>query len=121
MKKKLAYIGASLALPFLAFAQDINATSAGNLGRSIITFINNVLVPLVFAVAFFAFIFGVFEYFILGARNEEKRGEAGKLMLYGIIGFFVMVSVWGLVNFLTGTIQLNGNSTEILPTQLQTR
>ncbi len=30
-------------------------------------------------------------------------------MLWGLIGFFVMVSVWGLVNILTGTISFGNN------------
>jgi hypothetical protein len=31
-------------------------------------------------------------------------------MLWGLIGFFVMVSVWGLVNILTGTITFGNNT-----------
>ena len=31
-------------------------------------------------------------------------------MLYGLIGFFVMVSIWGLVNILTGTISFGNNT-----------
>ena len=118
MKKKLALIGATLATPFFAFAQ-IQADNAGTLGQSVIQFINSTLVPLLFAASFIVFIYGVFEYFILGAKNEEKRADAAKIMLYGIIGFFVMVSVWGLVNLLQGTFRFNGN-TEILPNNLQT-
>jgi hypothetical protein len=37
--------------------------------------------------------------------------EKGKsLMLWGLIGFFVMVSVWGLVNILTGTVSFGNNA-----------
>ena len=31
-------------------------------------------------------------------------------MLWGLIGFFVMVSVWGLVNILTGTVSFGNNT-----------
>jgi len=102
--KKLAYIAASFALPALAFAQVQNVQ---DLGTTIIDIINTVLVPLIFALAFIVFLWGVFQYFIAGASDEEKR-EAGKsLMIYGLIGFFVMVSVWGLVNLLVGTFNLD--------------
>ena len=37
-------------------------------------------------------------------------------MLWGLIGFFVMVSIWGLVNILTGTIQLGNNANVPQPT-----
>ena len=102
--KKLSYIGAAFALPFLAFAQINNANDVKNI---ILDLINNIAVPIVFALAFIIFIFGIFQYFIQGGHDEEKR-EAGKsLMLWGLIGFFVMVSVWGLVHILIGTFNLN--------------
>lgn len=103
--KKFGYIVAAFAFPALVSAQ-VTANSAGTIGTGIIALINNVLVPLVFAIAFVVFIWGVFQYFIAGGADEEKR-EAGKsLMLWGIIGFFVMASVWGLVNILKGTFIL---------------
>lgn len=104
--KKLGYLGAAFALPMLAFAQ-ITATSAGTLANGVIQFINAVLVPLIFALAFIVFIWGVFQYFIAGGHDEEKREKGRGLMMYGLIGFFVMVSVWGLVNILTGSFNLN--------------
>lgn len=107
MKKKLAFIGTSLALPFLAFAQAV--TSVQGAGQFVINIINTVAVPVLFAVAFIVFIFGVFQYFILSKGDEEKAGQARSLMLYGLIGFFVMVSVWGLVNILLGTLSLQSN------------
>jgi NADH:ubiquinone oxidoreductase subunit 2 (subunit N) len=104
--KKLGYISTALAFPFLAFAQINTVTDAGNV---VINLINNVAVPIVFALAFIVFIFGIFQYFIQGGHDEEKR-EAGKsLMLWGLIGFFVMVSVWGLVNILRGTFNTNNS------------
>jgi hypothetical protein len=104
--KKIAYLGSAFALPFLAFAQaPINATNAVTLSQGIIQFINGVAVPLIFALAFIVFIWGIFQYFILGGHDEEKRKEGRNLMLYGIAGFFVMVSVWGLVGILTGSFQ----------------
>ncbi|HEY0948157.1 MAG TPA: pilin [Candidatus Paceibacterota bacterium] len=102
--KKLGYLAAALAFPFFVSAQ-VTATNAGSIGQGIISLINNVLVPLVFAIAFIVFIWGVFQYFIMGGADEEKRENGKSLMLWGIIGFFVMVSVWGLVNILRGTFQ----------------
>ena len=103
--KKLAYlVGSSLLLPAFAFAQ---VRSIFEAGTAVTNIINGVLVPLVFAVAFIVFIWGIFQYFILAGGNEEKRKQGQDLMLYGLIGFFVMVSVWGLVNILVGTFDLN--------------
>jgi hypothetical protein len=105
MKKKLAYIGTVLAVPTLAFAQAI--TSAQSLAQFAINIINTIIVPLIFAVAFLVFIVGVFQTFILGRGDPAKVKTGQSLMLWGLIGFFVMVSVWGLVNILIGTFNLN--------------
>ena len=107
MKKIIPAAAASLwALPLLAFAQVNSVFSAAALITNII---NGVLVPLVFAVAFIVFIWGVFRFFIAGTEDEKAKENAKHLMLYGIIGFFVMVSVWGLVSILLGTFNLNSN------------
>ncbi len=110
MKKALALATGTFtafALPLISLAQVRNLSDAGSF---IINTINNVLVPVLFAVAFIVFLWGAFKTFILGQGSDESK-EAGKsLMLWGLIGFFVMVSIWGLVNILTGTISF-GNTT----------
>ena len=65
---------------------------------SITTFINNVLIPLVFAIALLVFLYGVFKYFIMGGGDSENRKEGTQLMLYAVIGFVLMVSIFGIVN-----------------------
>lgn len=60
-------------------------------------------VPLIFAAAVLLFLWGVFNLVFLNQNNPEKREEAKKFMMWGIISLFVMVSVWGLVNLLSNT------------------
>ena len=106
MKKVIALASgtlAALALPLVSFAAINNLSDAGSF---VINTINNVLVPVLFAIAFIVFLWGVFKTFIIGATSEEAKEEGKSLMLYGLIGFFVMVSIWGLVNILTGTVEL---------------
>ncbi len=81
-----------------------------------ITFINTTLVPLVFAIAFIVFLYGVYRFFILGGDNDEKRAEGRQYIMYGVIGFAVMVSVWGLVNLLVNTFGFNSQARPCLPT-----
>lgn len=81
-----------------------------------ILFIDYYLVPLVFAIAFIVFLWGIFNFFIAGGADEEKREAGKKFMVWGFIGFFVMVSVWGIVNLLVGTFGFDAQTRPDLPT-----
>lgn len=112
MKKALAISSgtlAALALPLITFAQT-TVSNLSDVGTFVINFINGVIVPVLFAVAFIVFLWGAFDTFILGATNDTAKEKGKSLMLWGLIGFFVMVSVWGLVNLLTGTLSFGNNS-----------
>ena len=112
MKKALALTSVALtafAVPLVSLAAINNIADTGSF---IINTINNVLVPVLFAIAFIVFLFGAFKTFIIGANSEETKEDGKNLMLWGLIGFFVMVSVWGLVNILTGSVTF-GNNTNV--------
>jgi hypothetical protein len=73
------------------------------------TIVRNILNPAVqvlIAVAVVLFLFGIVKY-ITSGDDEAKRKEAKNYIIYGIVGLFVMVSVWGLVGILTGTFGTN--------------
>jgi len=109
---KLVFLSAFLLTPMLVFAQ---IRDAEDLGNTFINLINNVAVPLLMAVAFIVFIYGIFRYFIAGSSDEAKRKEATQIILYGIIGFALMVSVWGLVNILLNTFDFQENVPRVTP------
>jgi len=99
MKKIIAGLLIVMAAPFMA-----NAATVTTLGQLLAVFadIVNALLPFIIALAVLFFVWGVFQ-FVASAGDEEKRTEGRNKMIYGIIGIFVMVSVWGLVNLLKGT------------------
>ncbi|MDE2172896.1 MAG: hypothetical protein KGJ33_03055 [Patescibacteria group bacterium] len=55
-----------------------------------------VALELMMTVAALMFIWYMIQYFVLN-NGGEKRKEAGLYLLYSILGFFVIVSFWGLV------------------------
>ncbi|MDB5237374.1 MAG: hypothetical protein JWL88_476 [Parcubacteria group bacterium] len=83
---------------------------------SIIDFINRFLVPFVFAIAFALFLFGVFQFFFLKGTDSKARTEGRGFIIGGIIAFAVMLSVWGLVNIIKGSIPGLSQGQPDLPT-----
>lgn len=71
------------------------------------------VIPFIFSIAVLTFIWGVVKFFIINADEEAKRQEGKQFMLWGVIALAVMISVWGLVNILGKTFNLN---TSVLPT-----
>jgi hypothetical protein len=71
------------------------------------------IVPLLIGLAVVVFVYGVLTMVL--SEGGEKKEDGKKYMLWGIIGIFVMVSVWGLVNILQGTFGLQNNPVEIKP------
>ena len=107
----------ALILPASALAQggEIGGSTLGAYLGSIIGFINAILVPFIFAIAFIVFIWGMFQYFILGGANEEAREKGKSLAIWGLIAFVVMVSIWGIVNLFVGTFRFGGQNSPQLP------
>ncbi len=75
----------------------------GSGSTGIIGVINIVVVPIIFAFAFAAFIWGVVNYFFLHGGEEAKREEGRKFVFWGILGMVALLSVWGFVNLLLST------------------
>ncbi|MHB8860303.1 MAG: Mbov_0395 family pilin-like conjugal transfer protein [Minisyncoccota bacterium] len=85
---------------------NLNLTHLQSYSTAIVVIINSYIVPVLFAVAFLYFLWGVYKYFIYGADNESEREKGKQFVLWGIIGFVVILSVWGLVNMVMSTLGL---------------
>ena len=57
----------------------------------------NPLIPILIAFAIILFAWGVFNYTKSGMGDKAQIEGAKSLMFWGVVVFFVMVSVWGLV------------------------
>ena len=116
-------IGLSSSVAVLALAPVVALAQFGGINDflgNVILFINDVLVPLVFAVALLVFLWGVFNYFILGGGDESKREQGRSLMLYAIIGFVLMITIFGIVNLISSGLGLNDEDIETMPNTSQT-
>lgn len=107
MKKIISTLTAGLlALPITAFASD-TLNDLNDVADASIYYINLALYVLM-AVAVLVFVWYVIKYFILSA-DAANRKEAGMYVLYSILGFFVVLSIWGLVNIFKGTFRFSND------------
>lgn len=102
--------GVVMIVPMLAFAGLVNNGNLGQFGdlsKNFGQFLNALVVPLIYALCFLFFLWGVFQYFIAGGANEEKRAQGRQFMIYAIIGFVAITSLWALVEFVYDTFGFN--------------
>ncbi len=69
---------------------------------------------LLFAVAFVYFIWGLVE-FIRDAEGDKGRETGKRNIIWGIVGMVIMVSVFGIINLIIGTIGAENPS--VLPSE----
>lgn len=86
------------------------ATFVGSGSTGIVGTINTVIVPIIFALAFLTFIWGIVNYFFINGGDEGKRAEGRQFAIWGIIGMVVLFSVWGFVNIMLSTLGITQSS-----------
>lgn len=76
---------------------------------NIIKFIIDPLMMVLFAAGFMLFVYGLVEYLFASAKGADpSKNKTGKdHMLYGVIGMFVMSSIWGIIALIDSTFGLN--------------
>jgi len=67
----------------------------------------NPIIMLMFALAVVYFLAGVYKY-IKGYDNDTERNEGKTHMLYGVVGVFIMISVWGIMHMIVDTFGITG-------------
>ncbi len=71
------------------------------MGRVNVAILNPIM-KLLFALAFLYFLYGVAVYY-LNPLDTEKRAEGGQHILWGLVGLFIMFSVYGIIRLVLGT------------------
>jgi len=110
-------IGTCLLLPAVAGAQSplLGGGTGGDIGTAlerIVRFINNVLIPFLFAIGFFMFVWGVIKFFVIGGNNDDAKTEGKSLIIYALAGFVVILIFWGIVNILANGLGIQGQTVD---------
>lgn len=85
----------------MTFKEFVGSGSTGIIG-----ILNTIVVPVLFALAFLVFVYGVVLHFFIHGDDEGKRGEGRQFVLWGVLGMALMFSIWGVVNILLSTLNI---------------
>src|SRR3989339_1315506 len=124
---KKTIVAALAFLPFLSFAQfnynrfgttryyggyggvgsggGYGGGSLWNLFFIVMDFLSQAVIILI-SLAVVFFLYGILKYISRG-DDEESQKKGKNIMIFGIIGLFVMISFWGIVNILINTFELD--------------
>jgi heme/copper-type cytochrome/quinol oxidase subunit 4 len=105
MKKIIAVLVAFA--PAISFAQEIRDVNSLTIK---LTNLGNTFIQILIAFAVIWIIFNIVRFLIVGADSEDKRKAARQAILWGIVGLFVILSIWGLVRILTNTFRTDNNA-----------
>jgi hypothetical protein len=80
------------------------------MGESIDKIVSNItdlfITPIIYLLVSLAvmYFFWGLTIFILNADDLKQRTEGKNHMIWGIIGLFIIYSVWGIINFVDATV-----------------
>ncbi|MCI5108533.1 MAG: pilin [Candidatus Pacebacteria bacterium] len=94
--------------PAILLAADSDFSNINSFVSSLGKVINNLL-PIVVALALLYFFWGLAR-FILAAGDEDSKENGKRIMIWGVVALFVMVSVWGIVNFMRDIFGVENNN-----------
>lgn len=83
------------------FAQFIGSGSTGVIGA-----INTIVIPVIIALMFIAFVWRAVYYFFLHGDNEEMRAQGRQAAIWGVLAMAIAFGVWGLLYILLSTLNI---------------
>lgn len=94
---------------FVIIPQIVFADGVTDLIRAAFDIVNNILIPLAFSLCLLYFFWGVVKYIRSGAESEKAAEEGKNIIMWGVIGLFVAVSIWGIIKFIQNELSLPGD------------
>lgn len=104
MIKKIFTIIVTTVLPLVTMAQ-LDGTDAVSFFASASKLINGTLIPLFVTLALAYVIYAVV-MFIAAGDDTKQKDEKKQQIFWGVIGLFVIVSIWGLVGVVQTTLHI---------------
>jgi len=110
----------AILLPVIAAAQGgfLGGGDGGEIktaATAITSFISSVVLPLLFAIGFLVFVWGMIKFFIIGASNDDAKASGKSLILYSLAAFIIIFAFWGIVNIFVNGIGLGDANLDRVP------
>jgi hypothetical protein len=70
------------------------------------------LIPILITIALIVFFWGLIQFFYGGGKDTSK---GRKVMMAGIIGLFVMISIWGIIVLVQEALGVDKNAKPQVP------
>jgi hypothetical protein len=96
--------------PVIAFAKITDVKSA----IEKVTDTVSLAYPVLLGVLSLSFLWGVIRFIMSGQGDETKRKEGRQIIIASVIGFFVVMAIWGILALLKAVFGFDGAQT--LPT-----
>lgn len=122
--RKIIVLVFSFLAPLATFAQNVNVGPAYAGNQNVFTLLStgqslmNLLVRVLVGFAILMIIVGVIRFIMAGASGDSAAGDKAKsTILYGILGLFVITTIWGLVGIVRRTLGTGtpGSDSVVLP------
>ncbi|MCA9352705.1 hypothetical protein KC901_00815 [Patescibacteria group bacterium] len=97
IKKKIITLLLCMLFPSFALAQFKAGEGAVSFFESVSVFVNRNLIPVLILLALTYVVYSGVSFIMTSASSTGEREQKKRQIFWGIIGLFVIVSVWGLV------------------------
>ncbi len=101
----ISRLGILSILFFSAIPSKVFSAGIGDFIDSSYKIVDDRLIPLAFALCVFYFFWGVAQY-IKGLDSEKEIKNSKNIMVWGIVGLFIVFSVWGIIKLIQTEINL---------------
>ena len=83
--------------------------AAGELLQRFMQYVWSPVAKVIFAAGFFLFLWGLVK-FLWDIEEGSGQNEGKQHMFWGVIGMFIMVSIWGIISLILNTFGINNSS-----------
>ena len=108
-KFKYIFLSGLFLFPFISFAALDGVKGFLTSFRGLL----NTTVPVIFGLCLIYFFWGVAQFILHDAGNATSREEGKKKILWGFIALFIFVSLYGILNLIGDTIDLDNSRIDI--------